>query len=462
MSKLSNVMQSVMSPTETVSLEQQAAATELAELLLDRANASLEQQVENFEHLLLMEKGLSDLIVSVESMEDPNESHARLIRGNVDAIFAGLTINFSHVVPALESHQGGKISMEDAKETLEKLWELIKAAAAKIWEFIKQAMKQLTEVEKALYRESVAIRHELKDQHGNVTVNAMLPNSPNAIWASDNGDMPNNFVELEHHLQQFTQTHTALNKNYAGDLETAIKAVSNSFDKMGDTDEDVAKAREVFRAAIRRMTPDAQSKHFHYLVKGDELGDGEYAAVDLTYDRRLVFRGEELKAGDDDFANKVKKIGLAIVQHDVSIDTTEHGLGKMKAMSLNEIEKILDQVDALLAGGGRSDADARAERLEVLTKNLKDDSDALVEIMSKNEGNWNAESVGTVRELLQFNSLAAKWSIAPFSQINTVTIYLVRAALRICRQHLGNFQGEEAAVEKKETKVEKADESAAE
>lgn len=454
MSKLTNELKSALEAAADPTVSAEALSVDLAASIVDRDQVSFEQATADLIALEGVGEQAQRLIAALESMDGPESpTVATLAQLAADNIFSQVHLQVGAV--SLEDAVGGDKAAR-LKEVIAKLWDAIKRAAVKVWRFLVQMFKSLTDAEKALYVETVRLKTEVRGlvQAGKITRNPIVKFGQGTQWISDKGQMPATGAELLAHLSAYRSFHNAFHTSYAGAIS---KAMINCGQAVGHVRDGKSLTQAVIetRVAVGVMNPENIAR-----VLGPNVEhEGNAYHVYLTHDRRLTVEGPRLPSSrDDSFPEAVKQVQIRVEQFEIAAQADDDA--GMKAMQESEMLAILDMVEIILANGTRTDSFKRFAGLLPAADGFQQRLDAMVEAIDK----LPAEQITTdehghttkdlLQEVIRTNQLFTRWAAAPYAKVDTITVHLVRAVLRVINAHVANYRDEtpDPAVVKSEGK----------
>ncbi len=458
MSKLTNELKSALEAAADPTVSAEAISLDLAASIVERDEVSFEQATADLIHLEGVGVQAERLMAALESITDQETpAVAALAQIASDNIFSQVHL------------QVGAVSLEDAvgsdkaarlKEVVAKLWDAIKRAAVKVWRFLVQMFKSLTDAEKALYVETVRLKSEVRglSSTGKITRKPVVDFGQGTQWISDKGQMPATGAQLLKHLTDYRVFHSAFHGSYATALVKAMTNCGHAVGQVRDA-QSLTKAVIETRVAIGVMNP----QNIARVLGPNVQQEGDAYHVYLTHDRRFTLEGPQLpNSRDDAFKDAIKQVNVRVEQFEI---TDAEEVGGMKAMQESEMLAILDMIEVILASGTRTDSFKRFAGMLPAADGFQKRLDAMVEAIDKLPADQitTDEHGHTTKDLLQevirTNQLFTRWAAAPFAKVDTITVHMVRAALRVVAAHVANYRDEmpDPVVVKSEVKSEGKD-----
>lgn len=417
-----------------ISVEEEALITDEAANIA----SNVEQDLDGANRTLEVSDAMEDIAVVADGVEKATPQETALVDTALQMVVAGTDIAPEDVVPgpAMESFIGGKIAIENLRETAAKIYENVMAFVKKVFDNIVKYFR-IGVIVPNLEKRIEDFEARLKDAGPLKKDSGKLELSSSLLMIGEKAPKDNREFVLA--LGQNVQTAKYVfeeNAKKVAKLGTEIAQAVGKF-----TAETSAETVEEVRALL------AKTKYQNPPGAKTGVTEGDFKVtrgVGLVGGGSLVLKEYTAQQGASPLGalDRYRRSG---VSYDPPKLTGAEVQISFDAFSVKECEEYLDDAKLLLKYLKDFHGGVNLKGLEATQKLMNQASDkakqALAKVPEADKG--HAETVNNFRALVNFNAAYANWVYSPAMPFYAKSISVVRAVLVLVAESINKFEGKE-------------------
>lgn len=417
-------------------------SNEQLDTLIETLETDVDGAVASMEAYCTAAIGLGELISTLDCHDDSTLSVESLKPYQVAAANALRPIGmfYSDLGISMEDDKPGVV--QRFKEMLVRLYNAVVRTAAKVWAMIKQSFS-------AMYSRHRELRKEIDDTQVALSklttaiqkANVVKVGPEFSIIGRSDGDalkMPDNFADLDRHMQEVLGVRKNLLERYAVAMAGTLKSVFGTakrdfrINHSGDLDK--------LRSDSHRALSNFDFNTISRLFQGARVNGENSFFIPLTGGYGINIYGNPLPAPEDpEFIAKARAMVIDVKMNAGSAEAYE-----MKAMSQAEVSKVLSTMDMLvkdMVNGRIEDRVAKTKAMvDGYEKFIKETMDIVLKTPDESLGAGMREKIQSVfNEQTAMVTAFTAWGGPVFLKTETVCLKYAIAMVKLCRLHLRNM-----------------------
>lgn len=407
--------------------------------VLDQDDRDLDDSIDALDTLQESHEHLSNVIMTAESFTNPTARELQLLCQSADLAVRPIGLSISVEGLALEADSNG--FFQRVKDTLHRIWEAIKRTIAKIWLFMKQQFGKSFLQHRQLGKDIDNARIVMSQQSSMLPIDSKVRTTENlAVLATSTGDafqLMGGYKGMADQIANFLTIRNDVVDNYSRTLTGAISMTHNAlsagqinlFDKawLTTAEEKLNKAYAVF--ALPLLAGKFKSR-------GASTSDGNELRYDTIGGYKLVINMKPVGPA----SSGRQKISVDLVKEtNVKFETSE-----IMAYSHPQIKELLDIAESLKNAIMHGTIKDRVSHIERYTESYKKFVDKCEQTIAKTDvSGVNRATLEHCQRVMnlqtQLCSDFTSWGSSIFLKMETLTMRVAIAIVRLCQLQLRNF-----------------------